>query len=390
MNSRELNIQPRRLMASFFLGHFANDWVAGTIWLLTPAIATALDLSPAEIGLLLTINGIGAGLAYIPAGIIADQVHYRGWLLLATFWWVAIGYFAASFSPNFWMLTGLLTLAVMGDAAWHPIATGLLMQRMPERRAQVLGIHAMGGTLGAEVFAPLTVGLLLTIVDWRTALQISVLPALIMGVLFIPIAARLLEPRLLHQTRFNWKELLKHWSGRDGLGLVALLILYNMSLIALLSMTPLLLHENYQLNPLQTAIIFASMLLAGSVLQPLVGHVSDRIGRQPVLLGSLVSGGVFALLVASQTQIILLIGALIMAAAILTGMRSVVLAAAVEFAGQRESTTLGITFALMDGLGAFGALFAGIAGSGDLNRAFIVAAGFAFGAALLATRLKFT
>ncbi len=75
------------------MGHMTNDWVAGTIWILAPAIAASMGLGPAEVGVLLTVNGLGAGLAYIPAGVLADRVSRPGLLMLITFWWVAIGYF---------------------------------------------------------------------------------------------------------------------------------------------------------------------------------------------------------------------------------------------------------------------------------------------------------
>ena len=103
---------------------------------------------------------------------------------------MAIGFFIASLAPGYWWLVILLAIAVMGDAAWHPIATGVLTQKMPDRRARALGIHAMGGTIGAEAVAPLAVGVLLVWFDWRTVLQISVLPALVMGVAFIPMVRR--------------------------------------------------------------------------------------------------------------------------------------------------------------------------------------------------------
>ena len=163
--------EERLFLSTFALGHFANDWTAGCILLLTPAIAVSMGLGAAEIGLLLTLMGIGGGLAYLPAGLAADYTRSRGMLLLLTFWWVAIGYFVASLAPDYWWLVVLLAVAIMGDAAWHPIATGVLTQKMPDRKAHALGIHAMGGTIGAEAVAPLAVGFLLVWFDWRTVLQ---------------------------------------------------------------------------------------------------------------------------------------------------------------------------------------------------------------------------
>ena len=42
------------------------------------------------------------------------------------------------------------------------------------------------------------------------------------------------------------------------------------------------------------------------------------------------------------------------------GIRSSVLAMAVDFTGDREGTTLGLAFTLMDGIGGFGALLGGL------------------------------
>ena len=95
-----------------------------------------------------------------------------------------IGYLLASFAGDFWVLALLLAIAGMGDAAWHPMATGVLVQHFPGRRGEALGVHAMGGTL-AEVVGPLTAGFLLGFLDWRGALQVSVVPTLLMGIGFI-------------------------------------------------------------------------------------------------------------------------------------------------------------------------------------------------------------
>ena len=173
----------RALQGVCVLGHLANDWAAGAMWLLAPAIGLALELRPSEIGLLLTIHSIGASLAYFPAGILADRVRSQGVLLLGTFWWVTLGYLLASGAPGFWSLAILIAIGGMGDAAWHPIATGMLVRQMPDKRGQALGIHAIGGTL-AEVFSPLMVGFLLAVLDWQQVLQLSVLPAALMGTAF--------------------------------------------------------------------------------------------------------------------------------------------------------------------------------------------------------------
>lgn len=54
----------RFLLGAFSLGHLCNDWPPSAIWILAPAIALSLDLSPAELGLLFTLHSLGAARGY--------------------------------------------------------------------------------------------------------------------------------------------------------------------------------------------------------------------------------------------------------------------------------------------------------------------------------------
>ena len=80
---------------------------------------------------------------------------------------------------------------------------------------------------------------------------------------------------------------------------------------------------------------------------------------------------------------------LVVSTALLVGIRAAILAAAVEFVGQRESTTLGLVFALMDGVGALGALLAGLVGSVSLHYVFPLAGALAICALAVATQMRF-
>lgn len=363
----------RYLLTTFALGHLSNDWAPASIWLLAPAIALAMDLSPAEVGLLIFIHSLGAGLAYLPAGILADRVPNQGRLLLATFWWVALGYLLASFSPGFWSLAVLLAIAGMGDSAWHPIATGVLVKELSGRRAQVLGWHAMGGTL-AEVLAPLTVGLLLAFFDWRTVLQLSTIPAFLMGILFLRISRQVPASSEHALSRADVRELARVWLEPRGLGLIALLIIYSMALMAMMSMTPLFLQDTHGYSSAQAGAVFALILLTGSLLQPFVGRLSDVAGRKRVFVAGVLLAIVGASMAVLAEAGVVLVGALILAIAALVAVRSGLLAVTVEHASRRAATTLGFVFAVMDGVGALGALLAGLAGEVDLRHAFTLAA----------------
>jgi len=381
--------QHRFLLGALFLGHLTNDWVAGTLWLLAPAIAVSMGLGPAEVGLILTINGIGAGLAYIPAGIISDRSRRPGFLMLLSFWWVAIGYLSATLAPGFWGVTLLLALAVMGDAFWHPIATGVLVKEMPERRAQALGIHAVGGSIGAEVIAPLSTGFLLGYFSWQTTLQILILPALIMGIAFIPVAKRISRDNPGQINPIDFRGLARQWFKPTGIALMLVLVLYNMALIAPLAMAPLYFQNDHGLSPFAAGAIFAAILMLGSLLQPFFGKYSDSRERKPMILIVLFGASFFALFAGLSDSLYWAILGLLPAVALLTAVRPVIIAAAIEYSGKSEATTLGIVFTVLDGVGMFGALLAGLVGEFELRYAFIMAAVLALCAGLVCLGLDF-
>ncbi len=372
----------RTFLTWFALGHLANDWPVASLWLIVPTVGIAMELSPAEVGLLFTICNIGGALAYLPAGILADHVSNRGRLLAATFWWVAVGYLLAAMAPGFWSLALLLALAGMGDAAWHPIATGVLARERKERRAHVLGIHAIGGSL-AEVLSPLAVGFLLAYVDWREALAISALPAALMGICFFWVARAVPQVEKKSVSKQDMLGLLNLWRRGNGLRMVAMICLYNMALMALLSMIPLYLVDRQGFGPEAAGIAFSTMLIAGALLQPWVGKISDIVGRRPVLVFGNLTAALASALLVFQPSLWIMIAALVVAVAALDAIRAAVLAGAVDHTGRSEGTTLGLAFVLLDGIGALGAVLAGIAAGFSWPHMFGLAAAFSLAAAAL-------
>lgn len=372
----------RSLMIWFSLGHFANDWSVCSLWLIVPAVGIAMDLSPAEVGLLFTICNVGSALAYLPAGILTDYVSNRGRLLIATFWWVTVGYLLASMAPGFWSLALLLAVAGMGDAAWHPIATGVLTRDVRERRAHVLGIHAIGGSL-AEVLSPLAVGFLLAYVDWRGAIAISAIPAAIMGICFIWVVRAVPHVERTVVSKRDMLDLFSMWRKGDGLRMVIMICLYNMALMALLSMIPLYLADQHGFGPEAAGIAFSAMLVIGAVLQPWVGKISDISGRRPVVVAGNLIAALAALLLVFQPPLWVMIAAMMAAVAALDAIRAAVLAGAVDHTDRSEGATLGFAFVLMDGIGALGAVLAGLAAGLSWSHMFGLSAAFALSAAAL-------
>jgi FSR family fosmidomycin resistance protein-like MFS transporter len=371
------------LLIPFSFGHFANDLLPIGMFILIPAFGTALGLSPAEIGLLFMIHSLGASIAFFPAGLLADHVANRGILLAASFFWVGFGYLTASFADGFWVFAILIAVAGMGDAAWHPIATGVLTQMHKTRRAYALGVHAVGGHL-SEVVALPAIGLLLTMWDWRIAIQIMVIPTLLTGFFFIYLAPKVPRHVTSRPTRADFTDIWRTWTTSSGLRVLALFISYNMGLFAIITMAPLYFRTNHGFDWMATSIAMAAMMLPGALLQPWMGKMSDRIGRRPlIILGNVAATGA-AFVAWLPTTFVISFIALGVALTVLVAIRSVLLATAIDHAGGREGTSLGLAFAVMDGFAASAAVLAGLAAESSIANAFLLASGFSLVAVILA------
>jgi MFS family permease len=295
---------------------------------------------------------------------------------MLTFWWVGLGYLLASWAPGFWSLALLFALAGCGDAAWHPLATAILVQADPQNRGQALGFHAIGGTLSA-VIGPVLVGFLLASMDWRETLHWIILPTLLVGILFLQIRKWVPEqPERKAISKEDFQHLWKIWTKKTGLLIICLISSYHMSLVALMSMIPLYLREFHGLSSAITGFAFGMMVLFGAFMQPLMGRFSDRTGRRRVIIFGIATAAVCAFMIPVLENfglLMMIIIFLLVGVGLLEGIRSSVLAAAVEYTGSREGTTLGFAFTLMDGLGAFGALLAGWAAGIQFSHAFLLA-----------------
>ena len=269
--------QQRFFLVFFPLGHLAVDWGGAAFLLLASAMALAMDLSAAQVGLLLTAMRSGAGLVYAPAGLLGDRIRRRGLLLLLSFWWVTIGFLLSSFAPGYWPILILLTLSIMGAAAWHPVATGVMVEQMADRKALALGVHSIGGTL-AGVFAPLSVGFLLTYLSWQSVLRISVLPSFLVGILMLWWWRRI-PPSRGRIGKVDLGVIWRAWRTPTGILVAGMAVAYTMAFVALEGMTPLFLLRVQGFSLVLTGAVLAVMLAGGAVASPFLGRASDITGR---------------------------------------------------------------------------------------------------------------
>ena len=343
-------------------------------WLLAPAMALAMDLSATQIGVLFVMRQIGGGITQLPAGLIGDSISKRGRFLLATFWWVAVAQLLASVSPGYWLVGVLLALASAGAAAWHPVAMGTMVQRMPDRRAFALAVHSIGGTV-AEIIAPLLVGFLLVFLDWRQVLQISTVPAMIVGLMFVRLSAMVPASAEGAITRSELRELVRAITRPTPMLVLLVLVLHNMSILALMSMAPLYFQEVREFSSGLSGVAFAVFVVSGAVAAPLIGRISDRAGRTPITLVGLLGGGISAWLITVAPGTAGIFALLFLTGFLMLTVRPVLMAMALETIGRREATVLGFISTIGEVVSAPAAAVAGMVADINLTYPFILSAG---------------
>jgi FSR family fosmidomycin resistance protein-like MFS transporter len=365
----------------FSTGHGAVCFPFGAMWLLAPAIATSYGLSPTQIGYLFTGMILGSGFTHIPAALIGET-HLRQQLLPLTLYLVAACYFLGSGMGHYLFFFTFMVMGAVAAAAWHPVAMGVLTEQMPNRKAFALGIHFIGGSV-AEVIAPITVGFVLAILDWRQVMQGTILPALILGTVFLRMAKYVQLPS--HGSfRFGDIKLTLGQMGRPVSVLMFLVLgFHSMGIMGLFTMVPLYLQSERGFSPSLTGSLFSLMILLGAVGAPVLGTLTDSRLQRKVIFFSLLGSVGATLVIVFGTSLSQLIIGIILIGFLLLGLRPSLVAMLLGVVRGRHTTVMGIVLASSEIVGAFGSLLSGMIGSFDLSLSILLVGGLAGLSALL-------
>src|SRR5262245_5995359 len=179
---------------------------------------------------------------------------------------------------SFFALLIFMALGGAGSGGFHPQSLSILSAAYREKRAFALGVHDSSANLG-EVIGPLALGLLITFVDWRTALQIWAIPGLAIGLLYALLGAEddIAKPRRRDYHRALWEDVLKN---KTVFSLVAVSTLRAMGQTALSAFLPPYLSLDLKLSAglsrAQTSPLYF-FSVGGSAL---LGWVAGRFGLQ--------------------------------------------------------------------------------------------------------------
>lgn len=367
-------------MALLSSGHLATDFANGALPALLPFLRERFTLSYTAVGAVILASQASSSLIQPLFGLWSDR---RGamWLLPAGVALAGAGIALAADAPSYWLVLVLVLISGIGVAAFHPEGSKFAGFVSGRKRASGMAWFSVGGNLGYAL-GPVVTTAAVAAFGLRGGMLVAI-PCLV-------IAAALLAgtPYLRHFV--PGPAAVRAHGGVDDARAMRLLLgviaLRSVAWFGLITFVPLwevsLGHSKSHGNHL-----LALMLFAGGVGTLALGPLADRVGRRPVLVGSVAATGPLVL-------VFVVVGGLPGAIALaligvcVVGTFGVTMVMGQEYMPRHIGTASGLVIGLSVGLGGVAAVALGLlADATSLRTALFVAAAAPLLATLLALQL---
>jgi DHA1 family multidrug resistance protein-like MFS transporter len=258
--------------------------------------AESLGASPARIGLIVSVSTLTGVFLKLPSGALSD-IYGRRILL-------RIGVIAFGVPPFFYpfisdlnVLTVLRLFHGLATAIFAPSALATVAELYRERRGAALGTYTACTQSGA-LLGPLIGGYLAFVSGFSSAFLIAGLFGCVAIVMFYSLRLSSPPPRVHEKGLASvWAEMWKGFSivARNRKVLIAsstdaAKMIANGALMAFLP----LYGVSVGLNAGEAGLLFTVQSLTSFISKPIMGRVSDRVGRQPlIILGLLICAVTF-------------------------------------------------------------------------------------------------
>jgi MFS transporter, FSR family, fosmidomycin resistance protein len=270
-------------------GHFTNDMYGNLATALAPYFVLAGKLSAPAAGALVLVFLAGSSVLQPLFGIISDRSGRR-WFAVAGPAWIGCCMSPLLLAPAPWSIFLLVALGGIGTAAFHPQGASMVNRLSGASRGWSMSIFSAGGNFGYGL-GPLLATLMVAIgSQWTILLAI---PGLVCSGLLRRFAPTVKSDAV----QSTAKSLRAAHANLKALTLIVLVIaIRSGAMSAVIFLAPLYFHQQ-GLPPSWGSYGSTIFLLTGAVFGLYAGRLSDRIGRRPVVVWSLLLSGPLILLV---------------------------------------------------------------------------------------------
>jgi NNP family nitrate/nitrite transporter-like MFS transporter len=314
---------------------------------LAPFLRQQFGLSATAQGFLVAVPLLGGSLFRPMLGVLADRVGGRragliglaltvaalvaGWTLATAPWHLfVLAFFLGSAGASF-------AVALPLASRWYP----------PEYQGLAMGIVGAGnsGSLMATLFAPR----LAERIGWANTLGLALLPVLCVAVLFT-LAAKDSPGR---RATASWTDYVAVLREPDTLWFSFLYSLTFGGFVGFTSFLTTFFHEQYQVSRVSAGDFTTIVIVSGSLMRPLGGWLSDRLGGYRLLLLLLAGAGLSLGAVAMLPPLAVVVPLLFVTVGLL-GMGN---GAVFQLVPQRFAARMGIVTGIVGAAGGLGGFF---------------------------------
>ena len=349
--------------------------------------AESLGASPERIGLIVSVSTLAGVLLKLPSGALSDIYGRRFLLRIGV---VAFGLppFLYPFITDLDALTALRFLHGLATAIFAPSALATVAELYRERRGAALGTYT-ACTQSGSLLGPFLGGYLIHAAGFDAAFVTAGVFGCIGMVLFYSLHLDVAVPQRKEQgTAVVLSEM---WKGFAAVAQNSKVLITSMTdaakMIAngaLMAFLPLY-GVSAGLNPGEVGLLFSVQAGTSFFAKPIMGRISDRVGRQPlIILGLVICASTFVCIphVSMLPVLLMLSAGFGFGEAVVSSSSSALVADSSEF--KRLGAGMGMQGTIMDIGHASGPLLAGLLiARMSYGGAFMVIAGMQLSAAVI-------
>jgi MFS transporter, NNP family, nitrate/nitrite transporter len=325
--------------------------VSFMVWVLlgplAPFLREEFTLSATEQGLIVAIPLLGGAFFRPVFGMLADRIGGRRAGLIGLSLTAAaliFGWNGADSVADFYTLGFLLGIAGASFSVALPLASRWYP---PHYQGLAMGIAGAGNS--GTVFATLCVPRLAERFGWPAAFGIVLVPLVIVLVAFAAMA----KDSPSHRPSASWRNYLSVIGESDTLWFAFLYSLTFGGFVGFASFLTTFFHEQYHLTRVAAGDFATVVVLAGSLLRPVGGWLSDRFGGYRLLL-TLLSGAAICIFTAARLPSLPAVIIVLFLGMGLLGMGN---GAVFQLVPQRFGDRIGIVTGVVGAAGGLGGFF---------------------------------
>lgn len=325
--------------------------------------AESLGASPERIGLIVSVSTLTGVLLKLPSGALSDIYGRRFLLRIGV---VAFGLppFLYPFITDLDALTALRFVHGLATAIFAPSALATVAELYRERRGAALGTYTACTQSGA-LLGPFLGGYLIHTAGFSTAFVTAGVFGCIGMALFYSLHLDVAVPQ--RQDKGMAAVMAEMWKGFAAVAKNKIVLITSVTdgakMIAngaLMAFLPLY-GVSSGLNPGEVGLLFTVQAFTSFFSKPIMGRVSDRVGRQPlIVIGLLICAGTFVCIpqVSMFAVLVVLSAGFGFGEAVVSSSSSALVADSSEF--KRLGAGMGMQGTIMDIGHASGPLLAGV------------------------------